>query len=619
MFDYNKDKQSSKRRTSSARSEIATKKQLREDAFEHYTQCENFEVGENSKSVQVDMSSIQIAQDIEIQTDISFPVFLSKEISTQTDINDGNDKGKGNLDVSFHDDEFNELSDDEETASNDSDTDFVPDDSDISDSDNVHTENKAAFIVFWTSLVILLNKCFTCFSKTKLVEKIQGSLLTVTMFCTNGHTHILRSQPLVNRHSKGNITLGASVLLSANTYTRIAKYFQLAGIQWIGKTRYYLLQKMYLAGVVNEAYVLKNQELIETLKSKGPCCVSGDGRCDSPGHNAKYLTYSMLDQGTNNIVSMTVTQVTEAGNSNRMEKLGFIKSLEHLKSNNVIVSQITTDRHIQIRKYIREEETEIAQQFDVWHFSKNIRKKITAIAKKSSCKELGPWGKSITNHLWWSSASCGGDEIVLREKWCSILFHVQNKHNWTSCSKFHKCEHKQITKKQQKKKLWLKPDSEAFKELQNIVLNKNTLKDLKHLTKFSHTGNLEVYHSLYNRWLPKRQHFSFLGIVTRSQLAVMDFNAGSNLEQAETSQGKKKFNVGFSKVTNVWSAKPIKNEKDDTYLFKMVDRTIEVVKNRKKLDTPDMPDNLPPNIAPIEKPLKDEIIERQMSRFGYTL
>ena len=62
---------------------------------------------------------------------------------------------------------------------------------------------------------------------------------------------------------------------------------------------------------------------------------------------------------------MTVTQVTKAGNSNRMENVGFIKSLEHLKSNKVIVSQITTDRHIQIRKYIREEETEIAQQFDV--------------------------------------------------------------------------------------------------------------------------------------------------------------------------------------------------------------------------------------------------------------
>ena len=82
------------------------------------------------------------------------------------------------------------------------------------------------------------------------MEKIQGSLLTVTMFCTNGHKHIWRSQPLVNRHSKGTITLGASVLLSTNTYTQIAKYFQLAGIQWIGKTRYYLFQKIYLPGVV---------------------------------------------------------------------------------------------------------------------------------------------------------------------------------------------------------------------------------------------------------------------------------------------------------------------------------------------------------------------------------
>ena len=55
------------------------------------------------------------------------------------------------------------------------------------------------------------------------------------------------------------------------------------------------------------------------------------------------------------------------------------------------------------------------------------------------------------------------------------------------------------------------------------------LRNLQYLPKFSHRRNLEIYHVLNNKWLPKRQHFSHLGMVTRSQLIVMDFNAGSDL------------------------------------------------------------------------------------------
>ena len=85
-----------------------------------------------------------------------------------------------------------------------------------------------------------------------------------------------------------------------------------------------------------------------------------------------------------------------------------------------------------------------------------------------------------------------------------------------------------------KAKEWIKPNTEAFTVLQSIILDPKLLADLQYLTKFSHTGVLEVYHSLYNKWAPKRQHFFYAGMLARSQLAVMDFNEGSNLKQAKT-------------------------------------------------------------------------------------
>ena len=49
------------------------------------------------------------------------------------------------------------------------------------------------------------------------------------------------------------------------------------------------------------------------------------------------------------------------------------------KDENITPTQITTNRHTQIRKYMREKEPDINHQFDVWRFVKNIKKKPESI------------------------------------------------------------------------------------------------------------------------------------------------------------------------------------------------------------------------------------------------
>ena len=276
-------------------------------------------------------------------------------------------------------------------------------------------------------------------------------------------------------------------------------------------------------------------------------------------------------------MAMSLTQVTEAGNSNRMEKFGFIKLLTEIKSKHLSVKQLATDRHIQIKKCLREEEKDIDHQFDVWHFAKNIKKQLSTAAKKKSCRDLHQWIRSILNHFWWACATCNEDEILLREKWTSVVFHVQNIHMWTGNENFNECAHPRLTKQQERCKEWLNPTSESFKAPQVIVFSKSILGDFKHFTKFCHTGSLEVYHSLYNKWIPKSHHFSYNGMIARNQLAAIDFNLGSNLKQAEIADGQNKFNCTFSKVTQNWSAKPIKEKKDREVFHEMIDRTLEVV------------------------------------------
>ena len=82
------------------------------------------------------------------------------------------------------------------------------------------------------------------------------------------------------------------------------------------------------------------------------------------------------------------------------------------------------------------------------------------------------------------------------------------------------------TLKNQRDKEWLDPKSDSSKALQTVVLDKTLINDLKHLTRFSHTGSLEVYHSLLNKWVPQSTHFSYEGMIVWSQIVAVDFSLG---------------------------------------------------------------------------------------------
>ena len=80
---------------------------------------------------------------------------------------------------------------------------------------------------------------------------------------------------------------------------------------------------------------IKNRLLFLLILMKNKLILCGDGRCNSLGHNAKYLTYSLYDQIQENVVASSLTQVTEVGSFNRMsispDKAGLIETLQEVK------------------------------------------------------------------------------------------------------------------------------------------------------------------------------------------------------------------------------------------------------------------------------------------------
>ncbi|XP_046854019.1 uncharacterized protein LOC124447173 [Xenia sp. Carnegie-2017] len=270
-------------------------------------------------------------------------------------------------------------------------------------------------------------------------ENTVGSLLSFKLFCINGHHTTWTSQPLIWNVPAGNLLLAASTLFSGNTYERISQFASFMNLEFIGKTSFYSFQKQYLFPVVDKAWKEEKSAVIAEAKKSGSLNVNGDGRCDSPGHNAKYGTYTMMaDSGK--IVTFNVVQSTEVSSSNAMEKEAFERCLYEVEKL-VPVKRITTDTHVSIASAMKNKHPHIDHQYDVWHLSKSVTKKLTKKANIKGNDDLTHWIKSISNHLWWCSASCNKNAEELVEKWKSVLNHISNKHFWKGNTYFHQCCH----------------------------------------------------------------------------------------------------------------------------------------------------------------------------------
>ena len=90
------------------------------------------------------------------------------------------------------------------------------------------------------------------------------------------------------------------------------------------------------------------------LKSRGKTVsLAGDSRCDSPGNNAKYCTYSVMDIDTITIIHAKTLDKQEASlHSPNIEKEAISRAIKYLHDNRVTIRKLVTDTSSAVRKMI---------------------------------------------------------------------------------------------------------------------------------------------------------------------------------------------------------------------------------------------------------------------------
>ena len=235
-------------------------------------------------------------------------------------------------------------------------------------------------------------------------------------------------------------------------------------------------------------------------------------------------------------------------------------------------------------------------------------------AKKKDCGEINNWIKSVINHFWWACATCLGDANLLQEKWIGLLYHVRGIHQWQVGGDMKTCEHDDFTELKQAETIWIEANSKMYEALEKIIMDKSLLKDLKYVSHFKHTGQLEVYHSLLNKYCPKRLSFSYPGMIARTQLATLDHNSGLGRKHDSTADGKLKYKIVHTKITNQWVAKNVLEPKNKLYLADLTKEFLLLCGGKSEAQAAHIPAT-PQNMAPTENSGKEAVVARMVSRF----
>ena len=103
------------------------------------------------------------------------------------------------------------------------------------------------------------------------------------------------------------------------------------------------------------------------------------------------------------VINFSPVQVTEVTSSNAMEKEALERGFKELTEKGFVVNRVATDRHTSIACSMDKQHQESSHQFDVWHLSKSIVKKLTKKSQIKGNEVLKPWILSVSNHLWWFS------------------------------------------------------------------------------------------------------------------------------------------------------------------------------------------------------------------------
>jgi hypothetical protein len=168
--------------------------------------------------------------------------------------------------------------------------------------------------VFGSAIEELLDRCYcTSCGEHRLDHShfVKGTMVVYESTCRDcKHTKRWYSQPFVGNRPAGNILLSAAILFAGATFTKVDRVLRHMGVVSICDRTFYRHQSEVLQPAVRSVWLEQQAWIVAGLQAEEtPLVCGGDGRADSPGHCAKYGTYTLIELQKKVIVDIQLVQV----------------------------------------------------------------------------------------------------------------------------------------------------------------------------------------------------------------------------------------------------------------------------------------------------------------------
>ena len=177
---------------------------------------------------------------------------------------------------------------------------------------DVPVEKKQIYLIFESCLLMLFTICFMCRSTYTSIEKVTiGSFLRIKQICHHcSNKYVWESQPYVGKVPAGNILTSAAILYTGLLPAKALRVFRSMNCATITRKTFFRHQKAFLQPAISYIWKEEQEAIINHLTvTKEALVLGGDGRADSPGHSAKYGSYSVIDLKQSKVVDIKLVQV----------------------------------------------------------------------------------------------------------------------------------------------------------------------------------------------------------------------------------------------------------------------------------------------------------------------